>query len=173
MGMFEQPQFAAGTRAIAEAVAESPAFSVVGGGASVAAVVEAGLSPIVCVGESLETRRAGNAVSFVRNQVERALGGRPAEEVARCAIAYEPIWAIGTGIAAEPSDAEEMAQAIRETIGALSPGEADGMRILYGGSVTADNASLVLGGPNVDGALVGGASLKAPSFLAIAGAARR
>jgi triosephosphate isomerase len=132
-----------------------------------------GLHPIVCVGESLATRRTGDAVTFVREQVVRALGGRADDDLSRCAIAYEPIWAIGTGMAATPEDAEEMASAIRRTVHELAPEVAPGMRILYGGSVNGENAAQLLAGENVDGALVGGASLKAPAFLAIAGAATR
>jgi triosephosphate isomerase len=136
------------------------------------AVLGAGLEPILCVGEDLETRRAGEAVSFVRSQLEHTLTGLTEDEAGSCAFAYEPIWAIGTGVAAEPSDAEEMAAEIRSVVQSLAGADvADAARILYGGSVTPANAAIILGGANVDGALVGGASLKAESFLAIARAA--
>jgi triosephosphate isomerase len=136
--------------------------------AKTSAVLAAGMSPIVCVGEALETRAGGDAEAFVHQQIARALGGRPGEEIARCVVAYEPIWAIGTGIAATAADAEEMASAIRATLREAAHQFADEIRILYGGSVSAANAAEILSGPNVDGALVGGASLNAESFLAIA-----
>jgi triosephosphate isomerase len=137
----------------------------------ITAALAVGLEPIICVGESLATRRTGDAVMFVREQVVRALGGRSTDDLARCAIAYEPIWAIGTGVAATPDDAQEMASAIRATVRGLAPEIAPGTRILYGGSVNGENAGELLAGEDVDGALVGGASLKADAFLAIAGAA--
>ena len=132
----------------------------------------AGLEPILCVGEDLQTRQAGEAASFVRAQLEHALSPLSEEQVRTCHIAYEPIWAIGTGVAAEPSDAEEMAAEIRTVVRALiGANAADAVTILYGGSVTPANAGTILAGENVDGALVGGASLKSDSFLAIAKAA--
>jgi triosephosphate isomerase len=136
----------------------------------ITAALAVGLQPIICVGESLATRRTGDAVMFVREQVVRALGGRTTDDLSRCTIAYEPIWAIGTGEAATPEDAQEMASAIRATVRGLAPDVAPGMRILYGGSVNAGNAEELLAGEDVDGALVGGASLKADAFLAISGA---
>lgn len=131
------------------------------------------LTPIVCVGEDLTERQRGQATAVVAAQVDRACRDRSAVELLRCAIAYEPIWAIGTGVAAQPSDAEEMASAIRDVLRARFPDAADDVRILYGGSVTAANAAEILAGPNVDGALVGGASLQADGFLSIARAAPR
>ncbi|HET8521889.1 MAG TPA: triose-phosphate isomerase [Thermomicrobiales bacterium] len=136
----------------------------------ITAALAVGLQPIICVGESLATRRTGDAVMFVREQVVRALGGRTNDDLARCTIAYEPIWAIGTGEAATPEDAQEMASAIRATVRGLAPDVAPGIRILYGGSVNAGNAEELLAGEDVDGALVGGASLKADAFLAISSA---
>lgn len=136
--------------------------------AKLSAAFAADLLPILCVGESLQTRRADRAIPFVRAQVEYALTNLSSDQTARLTIAYEPIWAIGTGVAAEPSDAEVMAAAIRQFVGEVAGDQiADGLRILYGGSVTATNAEATLGQPNVDGALVGGASLKADSFLKI------
>jgi triosephosphate isomerase len=136
------------------------------------AALTAGLEPILCVGEDLGTRQAGDAKKFVSAQLEHALSQQSEEEIQRCAIAYEPIWAIGTGVAAEPSDAEEMAAEIRSVLVRIAgDATAESVRILYGGSVTPANAASILAGANVDGALVGGASLKAESFLAIAAAA--
>lgn len=135
----------------------------------ISAAFAADLLPILCVGESLQTRRSDRAIHFVRAQVEYALSNLTQDQMTRLTIAYEPIWAIGTGVAAEPSDAEVMAAAIRRFVGEVAGVQiADGLRILYGGSVTASNAKATLGQPNVDGALVGGASLNAESFLTIA-----
>lgn len=135
------------------------------------AVLGAGMTPILCVGERLETRQSGSAESHVRAQIVAALGDRSSTEITRCVVAYEPIWAIGTGVAASADDAESMAAVIRAEIESLAPGSGGSVRILYGGSVTPANAAETLAKPNVDGALVGGASLKAESFLAIAAAA--
>ncbi|MGH2535682.1 MAG: triose-phosphate isomerase [Thermomicrobiales bacterium] len=137
------------------------------------AVQAAGLTPIVCVGESLDTRQTGSPDRYVRDQVRRAIGNRTGDEIGQWVVAYEPIWAIGTGVAATPDDAEQMSQTIRATIRDVAGDVADGIRILYGGSVTPDNAGELLGGANVGGALVGGASLHADSFLAIARTASR
>jgi triosephosphate isomerase len=135
------------------------------------AALAAGLRPILCVGETLEIRQAGDAVSFVENQIDAALSGRAIEELATIVIAYEPIWAIGTGVAATPADAQEMSAAIRAAIERLSPGAGAAMLILYGGSVNPGNAVELLSQPDVDGALVGGASLVADDFLTIINAA--
>jgi triosephosphate isomerase len=139
----------------------------------VTAVLNAGMTPILCVGETLETREAGQAESFVTKQLDVSLGDRSAAEIRACVVAYEPIWAIGTGVAASAADAESMAATIRHAVDALQPGSASSLKVLYGGSVTPANSSEMLGQPNVDGALVGGASLKAESVLAIAQSARR
>lgn len=140
--------------------------------AKIVAALAAGLSPIVCVGESLQTRRAERAIPFVRAQIEYALSGLSPDQVGDLTIAYEPIWAIGTGVAAEPADAETMAAAIRQAVEEfVDASKAANVRILYGGSVTSANAAATLRQPNVDGALVGGASLKAADFLQIAAAA--
>jgi triosephosphate isomerase len=136
------------------------------------AVLRHAMTPIVCVGESLEQRERGETLTHVRRQVECALDGLDEEAAARVVIAYEPIWAIGTGRTARPADAQEVHAEVRRTVAATSGGAvADGLRILYGGSVKADNARALLAEPGVDGALVGGASLDAAAFCAIVSAA--
>ncbi|MGD8730852.1 MAG: triose-phosphate isomerase [Anaerolineales bacterium] len=132
-----------------------------------------GLRPILCVGESLDQREAGETHEFVSGQVKAALNGFSAEELSRMVIAYEPIWAIGTGKAATPDDADEVInQTIRNTLTELfDPSTADAMRILYGGSVKPGNAKTFFDIEGIDGALVGGASLKPDSFSAIVEAA--
>ncbi len=135
-----------------------------------AAVLAGKLLPIVCVGETLAEREAGKTLTVVERQVNavvETLGGATES----CAIAYEPVWAIGTGKTAGPKEAEEVHRAIRGWLTALSADLAERTRILYGGSVKPDSAPLLLAAPNVDGALVGGASLDAASFGAIARAA--
>jgi triosephosphate isomerase (TIM) len=140
----------------------------------VLAALAAGLTPIVCVGETLEQRQAGQTSAVVREQFEGSLAGLTAEQVARLVIAYEPVWAIGTGVVATPQQAEEVHADLRKLMETrYDAGLAAQVRIQYGGSVTAENAATLLGQPNIDGALVGGASLKADSFLAIVAAARK
>lgn len=136
----------------------------------VRAALAAGLVPIVCVGETLAEREAGSTLAVVKRQVDAFLPVLAASDVA-CAIAYEPVWAIGTGKNAGPAEAEEVHAAIRGWLQAADPKLAARTRILYGGSVKPDNAASLLACPNVDGALVGGASLEASSFGAIAKAA--
>jgi triosephosphate isomerase len=128
------------------------------------------LSPIVCVGETLAEREAGNTLSVVRRQVHAVL---PVFQGAKIplAIAYEPVWAIGTGKNAGPSEAEEVHVAIRRELEGVAPALAERTRILYGGSVKPDNAKGLLDCKNVDGALIGGASLEIASYGAIARAA--
>lgn len=139
----------------------------------VLAALAAGLTPIVCVGETLEQRKAGQTSAVVREQFEGSLDGLTAEQVGSLVIAYEPVWAIGTGVVATPEQAEEVHADLRKLMEDRYDAElAAKVRIQYGGSVTADNATTLLSQPNIDGALVGGASLKADSFLAIVAAAR-
>ena len=132
---------------------------------------KAGLVPIVCVGELLSEREAGQTAAVIRRQFEGSLAGLSAELMATTVIAYEPVWAIGTGKVATPQQAEEVHADLRKLIAERYNAEtADQVRILYGGSVKPDNAAELLSQPNVDGALIGGASLKADDFLAIAAA---
>jgi triosephosphate isomerase (TIM) len=132
-----------------------------------------GLEVILCVGETLEQREAGKVESVVVGQIEQGLTGVQASSLRNLTIAYEPVWAIGTGKNATPEDADAVHKVIRGTIGRLySAGAGDEMTIQYGGSVKPDNASQLLAMKNIDGALVGGASLAADSFTAIASAPR-
>jgi triosephosphate isomerase len=135
----------------------------------VKAALEAGLLPIICVGERLEEREAGKTEDVVRDHVLGAYAGLSREQALKTVIAYEPVWAIGTGRTATPEQAQEVHAFIRRLLGELYDAEtAAQIRIQYGGSMTADNAASLLSKPDVDGGLVGGASLKAPSFDAIA-----
>ena len=125
----------------------------------------AGITPIVCVGEGLEVRREGRHVEHTLEQVDGSLAGLSAEQVAGLVVAYEPVWAIGTGEVATPEDAQEVCAAIRARIAdKLSPEAAAAMRVLYGGSVKPANVAAIMAQPDVDGALVGGASLQADEF---------
>lgn len=124
----------------------------------------AGLKPILCVGENLNIREEGKAAEKVQGQVSRALAGLAAEELNRIVVAYEPIWAIGTGKTASSQDAQEMCAAIRTTLTGLMGQDAEKVPILYGGSVKAENIAELMAEPDVDGALVGGASLDPQSF---------
>ena len=136
------------------------------------AALAAGLIPIVCVGEKLEEREAGQTAAVIRRQFEGSLAGVSKEQIAQVVIAYEPIWAIGTGKVATPQQAEEVHADLRRLLEKQYNVELAGqVRILYGGSVKPDNAGEILSQPNVDGALVGGASLKVSDFLGIAAAA--
>ncbi len=137
-----------------------------------AAAIAGNLTPIVCVGETLAEREAGKTLEVVERQVRAFLDVIAKHEKApHPSIAYEPVWAIGTGKNASPADAEEVHAAIRGWLAKASPALATRTRILYGGSVKADNAAALLACPNIDGALIGGASLDAGSFGAIARAA--
>ncbi|MFZ5445950.1 MAG: triose-phosphate isomerase [Myxococcota bacterium] len=134
----------------------------------VAAVLKAGMLPIVCVGETLEEREGNKTLSVVETQVKGCLAGFGAAEGAKFVIAYEPVWAIGTGKTATSRQAQEVHAHIRALLGGLWGADAAGqVRIQYGGSVKADNAAELLSQPDIDGALVGGASLKAADFAAI------
>ncbi len=134
----------------------------------VPAALQAGLHPILCVGESESERAAGDTERKLRQQIREDLAGVPDEQLAQVALAYEPIWAIGTGQTATPEQAQEAIAFIRALIGDRSPQAAGMVRILYGGSVKPENATELLALADVDGALVGGASLDAASFAAIA-----
>ena len=132
------------------------------------AVVAAGLTAIVCVGEQLSEREAGNAEAVVKNQLTGSLAGLTVSDMERIIIAYEPVWAIGTGKTATPEQAQEMHGHIRRTVAEAHGDEAgEKTRILYGGSVKPDNISTLMAQRDIDGALVGGASLEAESFAAI------
>ena len=137
-----------------------------------AAALDAGLRPILCVGETEEERLAGDTERKLRHQVQEGFERVPPERVAEVAIAYEPIWAIGTGRVATSEQAQDAASFVRALVGALHKGMDERVNVLYGGSVNPANAAELLALPDVDGALVGGASLEAESFAAIAAAAR-
>ena len=128
-----------------------------------------GVTPIVCVGEGLDVRQAGDHVPYTLAQLDGALQGLAAEQVASLVIAYEPVWAIGTGEVATPEDAQEVCAAIRSRIGEVH-GEAvaEQVRVLYGGSVKSNSVVAIMAQPDVDGCLVGGASLVVDEFSAIA-----
>jgi triosephosphate isomerase (TIM) len=134
----------------------------------VAAALRHGLTPILCVGEGLDVREAGNQVAHTLAQVDAALDGVSTGDAAGLVIAYEPVWAIGTGKVATPADAQEVCGAIRQRLRSLyDSAVADRVRILYGGSVNAKNVAELMSQPDVDGALVGGASLDSDGFAAL------
>ena len=136
------------------------------------AVLAAGLTPIVCVGETLEQREAGQTQQVVRSQCIGSLAGLTEDQMLKTVLAYEPVWAIGTGKTASPAQAEEVHKDIRSLLETqFSASTAQRVIVLYGGSVKADNAQELLSEPNIDGALVGGASLKQDSFEGIIKAA--
>lgn len=136
------------------------------------ALLSAGITPILCVGESLEIREAGNAMLFVSGQITKDLDGLTPAEVEQIVIAYEPIWAIGTGRTATPDQAEEMCGFIRGMIEGMYGREtAEGMIIQYGGSMKPSNADELLKKPDINGGLIGGASLEVGTFMEIANAA--
>jgi triosephosphate isomerase len=136
--------------------------------AKVKAALKHELTPILCVGEGLEVRQAGEHLSHTLGQLDGALEKVPAEQARQIVIAYEPVWAIGTGEVATPNDAQEVCGAIRTRLAELYSGDlADQVRILYGGSVKGDNIGGIMAQSDIDGALVGGASLDAGEFIKI------
>jgi triosephosphate isomerase len=137
--------------------------------AKVKAAFKYGLIPILCLGEGLEVREAGNQVEHSVAQLKAALDGVSAGDAEKVVVAYEPVWAIGTGRVATPDDAQEVCAALRAAIAELyGQAVADGVRILYGGSVKSGNVGEIVGKPDVDGALVGGASLDPTEFATLA-----
>jgi triosephosphate isomerase len=129
----------------------------------------AGIAPIVCVGEGRDVRQSGDHVAYVVAQVHAAFADVTAEQASTVVVAYEPVWAIGTGEVATPENAQEVCAAIRAVVAELySDSVADAVRVLYGGSVKSDNVAGIMSQPDVDGALVGGASLKVDEFAAVA-----
>ena len=132
------------------------------------AALAAELVPIVCVGETLAERDADATAAVIERQVASGLAGASSAQIARCVIAYEPVWAIGTGVTATPGQAQEVHHAIRrQLVGLASDTTAGRVRILYGGSVKAANIDALMAEPDIDGALVGGASLDAAEFTRI------
>ena len=131
----------------------------------------AGIVPILCVGETLEEREAGTTEAVVDEQLDAVLSAAGVGAFARAVIAYEPVWAIGTGMTATPGQAQEVHRHIRARLAEHDPAIAEGVQVLYGGSMKGDNAAGLLAQPDIDGGLIGGASLKAEDFLAIAQAA--
>jgi len=134
----------------------------------VSAAISGGLLPIFCVGELLDERKVGRTNDVVKRQIEKGLAGLTDQKVAAVTIAYEPVWAIGTGLNATPQQAQEVHLMIRQLLSRMYDKQiAEGIRILYGGSVKADNAASLMSRQDVDGLLVGGASLKAEEFISI------
>jgi len=138
------------------------------------AALKHGLTPIVCVGENLSQREAGKTFDVIKDHCEGSLNGLTADEAKKIVLAYEPVWAIGTGKTATPAQAQEEHVFIRQFFGKVFNADvASSVRIQYGGSVTPDNVVALMGQEDIDGALVGGASLKAPSFAAIVKGAKK
>ena len=140
--------------------------------AKAAVALAAGLSPVVCVGETLEERDSGRTEATVTRQINAVIDGLDREALARIVIAYEPVWAIGTGRTATPQQANAVHALLRSQVAAREPEVAAGLRILYGGSVKPENAAGMFAEPEVDGGLIGGASLDAEQFIDICRAAR-
>jgi len=139
--------------------------------AKTVAALRAGLTPIVCVGETLAQRDAGRALEVVAAQVQAAVADLAADEFDRLVVAYEPVWAIGTGKTASPEQAQEVHAHIRAVLAEVAGEAGKSVRVLYGGSVNAANAAELFAKPDIDGGLIGGASLKANDFIAICRAA--
>jgi triosephosphate isomerase len=135
------------------------------------AALAAGLVPIICVGETLDEREAKRTETVISAQLDAVLGACGATALSKAVIAYEPVWAIGTGRVASPEQAQEVHAHIRRQVARQDASVAEGLRILYGGSMKGENAPGLLSMPDIDGGLIGGASLKAPDFLAIVAAA--
>jgi len=133
----------------------------------------AGMTPILCVGETLEEREAGTTENVVDEQLGTVVEAAGIKAFANAVVAYEPVWAIGTGVTATPQQAQDVHKHIRSQLSARDAGIADRVQILYGGSMKGENAAGLLAMPDIDGGLIGGASLKAEDFLAIAAAAAR
>ncbi|QCQ90971.1 triose-phosphate isomerase [Rhodococcus sp. SGAir0479] len=132
------------------------------------AALKNGLTPIVCIGEGLNIREAGEHVAYNVAQLRGSLAGLSADEISKIVVAYEPVWAIGTGKVASAADAQEVCKAVRDTLAELATPEiAQAVRVLYGGSVNAKNVGELIAQPDVDGGLVGGASLKADEFATL------
>ncbi len=132
------------------------------------ALIDADITPIICVGESLNVRDEGTYDDYVRKQVQAAFAGIDAVDAENCIVAYEPIWAIGTGRTATPEQAEEVCAAVRDEIKNIYDERvAENIRVLYGGSMKPENAEGLLAKENIDGGLIGGAALKADSFIAL------
>jgi triosephosphate isomerase (TIM) len=137
-------------------------------GRKAGAALRHGLTPIVCVGEPLDVRREGTHVPYTLAQLDGVFAELSAEQAATCVVAYEPVWAIGTGEVATPADAQELCGAVRGRLGELyDSAVADAVRVLYGGSVKSGNVAAIMAEKDVDGALVGGASIDAGEFAAI------
>ena len=139
--------------------------------AKFAAALDAGLTPILCVGETIEQREAGETEVVVKEQLDAVLDTAGVQALRRAVVAYEPVWAIGTGLTATPDQAQDVHRFIRSEVAGRDAGVAEALQILYGGSVKGENAAGLFGMDDIDGGLIGGASLKADDFLAIANAA--
>lgn len=136
------------------------------------AVLRAGVTPILCIGETLDEREKNQTDAVIADQLDGGIVGLSNDELTRIVIAYEPVWAIGTGKVATPKQAQEVHRLIRDRLRSRDAKVAEGMRLLYGGSVKPDNARDLIAEEDIDGALVGGASLKAADFIGIVKAAR-
>lgn len=139
--------------------------------AKVASVLKAGMTPVLCVGETLAEREAGDYLALLNAQLQAGLATLSASEFADVVVAYEPVWAIGTGKTASPAQAQEVHASLRAALNEIKPGAGEEISILYGGSVNAANAAELFACSDIDGGLVGGASLKIDDFLAICSAA--